>query len=143
MVSLPERHYEFMGRILTEALQTRTEGEAPEDAARRIARNNGLAIGRELAKKANISISGSKRVAAVVRKILSQRGYEPYSDGHGGLRLRNCPFHELSRGAPELICELNHQFVGGLLRGLADRRLKAILDRQPPQCCVHVKSPGR
>jgi predicted ArsR family transcriptional regulator len=142
-VSLPERRYDVVSEILTEAIQTRRDHEAPEDAARRIAHDTGVALGQELAGKRSRPHLRPARVKALVRRILSERGYEPYPDGSGGLRLRNCPFYALSRRAPELICELNQRLVDGLVRGLGNESLEAVLDRQPNQCCIHVKPSDR
>lgn len=81
--------------------------------------------------------------SSMSRQRQSERGYEPYPDGSGGLRLRTCPFYALSRRAPELICELNQRLVDGLVRGLGNESLEAVLDRQPNQCCIHVKPSDR
>ena len=54
--------------------------------------------------------------------------------------LRNCPFQQLARRAPELVCSLNQELLAGLLAGLRARRVEAVLQpdlaADPTRCCV-------
>jgi predicted ArsR family transcriptional regulator len=54
-------------------------------------------------------------------------------------------FQQLARRAPELVCELNHQFLAGLLAGLRTRRIDAVLQpdavAHPRRCCVLLQGP--
>jgi predicted ArsR family transcriptional regulator len=65
-------------------------------------------------------------------------GYEPVRE-QGGLCLRNCPFHRLATRSPELVCGINHAFVGGLLRGLQANAVDAELSPGTDRCCVEVR----
>ena len=54
--------------------------------------------------------------------------------------LRNCPFHPMAAQAPELVCGINHAFLGGLLDGLGTDTVTAELQPQPGRCCVRLKA---
>jgi predicted ArsR family transcriptional regulator len=86
--------------------------------------------------------ASSKKVLSVARQLLYDRGYEPYLDAKGGLRLRNCPFHLLAQQSVEIVCGLNQAFISGLLSGLGSKEIDAILDPQPGECCVRLEAPG-
>jgi predicted ArsR family transcriptional regulator len=58
------------------------------------------------------------------------------------VRLRNCPFHTLARRAPEIVCAINQALLDGLLRGLGDQRVQAVLAPRPDACCVELRGPG-
>jgi predicted ArsR family transcriptional regulator len=67
---------------------------------------------------------------------LRQEGYEPYDAGDGELRLRNCPFHELSRDYRQLVCGTNLCLLQGFAAGLGLQDLDVALDPRPGECCV-------
>ncbi len=139
-VSLPPRGYDFVGDILVEAIEARRTDESPHETARRVAFDVGVGLGREVREKDRLRRPGPERALAIAKQVLTDHGYEPYA-ANGGLRLRNCPFHALSQKAPDLICGLNRSFVDGLLRGLGNDSVEAVLNRQPGECCVHLRPP--
>lgn len=127
-VSLPERHYDLLGRILAEAVEQSITtkvgvGEAAADAARRAGRVAGE--------------SGSRRGGELGRTAatLEQRGYEPRVEDKQ-LLLENCPFDRLAQDHTELVCGLNLEYVGGVIEGLGCVRLSAALEPNPARCCV-------
>ena len=63
-----------------------------------------------------------------VERLLAARGYEPYRDG-AALRLRNCPFANLSGEFPVLVCAMNLSLIEGLLEGTGGRRGAAVRTR--------------
>jgi predicted ArsR family transcriptional regulator len=69
--------------------------------------------------------------------VLSENGFEPYRDGES-IRLHNCPFHQLARQFPPLICGMNLALVEGIVDGFGDSRLMAEMDPAPDRCCVAV-----
>jgi predicted ArsR family transcriptional regulator len=71
--------------------------------------------------------------------VLADKGYEPYRDESGNIRLHNCPFHRLAQRSPDLVCGLNHAFLDGLLSGLGVESLAASLDPRPGECCVRIQ----
>lgn len=95
------------------------------------------ALGQELASEADRrqSEGDGRDGATVVQEVLTERGYEPFRDGEGGIRLRNCPFDRLADAHRDLICGMNlcllEEAVGGAQSGL-----RAVLDPQPGMCCV-------
>ncbi|GGO80966.1 helix-turn-helix transcriptional regulator [Nonomuraea cavernae] len=119
-VSLPPRDYQTLASVLAGVVELLGADEEAERAARR--------AGRRLAGP-----RGDEPVEAVLR----ERGYEPYAEGDR-LRMRNCPFHALSREQPVLVCSMNLALCQGLLEGLGDDPERARLDPRPGECCVSL-----
>ena len=131
-ISLPPRDYELAARLLAKAVDTERTGRARaslEESAR--------ALGRDLAAETKRRRSQGKRAAkpeAVVEAVLTQRGYEPFRDEEGAIRLRNCPFDRLAEAHPEVICGMN---LCLLEEAVAEGTgLRAVLDPKPGMCCV-------
>lgn len=113
-VTVPERDFELAAHLMARALETGT----PLTACARSA-------GAELASPGDD-----------VRAVLERHGFEPCVDGRD-LVLRNCPFHQLARAHPELVCGMALGLVSGMLSGVgAD--LTARPDPGPGHCCVRV-----
>ena len=140
-VTLPERRYDLVGEILVAAL---TDGgdEPPREAARRIANERGRAIGDEVRSRLRLRPPGTERAMTIAEETLEEYGFEPYRGEAGGVSLRNCPFHTLSRQAPDLVCGLNREFVDGMLRGLGNESIEAVLQPTPGECCVKLRPKG-
>jgi predicted ArsR family transcriptional regulator len=130
-ISLPPRDYELAARLLAKAVDTERTGRARaslEESAR--------ALGRDLAAETKRRRSQGKRAKpeAVVEAVLAQRGYEPFHDEEGAIRLRNCPFDRLAEAHPEVICGMN---LCLLEEAVAEGTgLRAVLDPKPGMCCV-------
>jgi predicted ArsR family transcriptional regulator len=123
-ISIPERRYQLIAEILTDALD-----EDPADvagAAHRQARRRGVDLGEQLR---------DERSNADLMNALAELGFEPLPDAGGQVLLRNCPFHALAARHASLVCGLNLAFVGGLVDGLA-AGLRANLVPRPGACCV-------
>jgi predicted ArsR family transcriptional regulator len=75
----------------------------------------------------------------VLQELLRSRGYEPYSAESGLLRLRNCPFDAVAAAEPQLVCRLNLALIEGLVSGLGDAQLEAVLTPRPGLCCVAIR----
>jgi predicted ArsR family transcriptional regulator len=74
-----------------------------------------------------------------LRRTLADRGYEPYEDEQGDLRLRNCPFHRLAEQHRDLVCTANLAFITGLAeQATGDQPIQARLDPKPGECCVTI-----
>ncbi|MBB2913735.1 putative ArsR family transcriptional regulator [Streptosporangium becharense] len=120
-VSVPARDYRTLARVLAEAVDLLGGDEQAEQAARR--------AGRALAG-----------VGEDLGGVLRRRGYEPYEedgpDGHGLVRLRNCPFHVLAEEHPLLVCSMNLELCRGMLEGLGADAEAARLDPRRGECCV-------
>jgi predicted ArsR family transcriptional regulator len=73
-----------------------------------------------------------------VTGVLTQQGYEPCGGADGVIRLRNCPFHQLTEQHREVVCGMNLALVEGLLEGLGADGLQPVLDPRPGHCCVAI-----
>jgi predicted ArsR family transcriptional regulator len=74
-------------------------------------------------------------------EVAEQDGYEPYRRGRRTVALRNCPFQALARSAPQVVCTINRAVLEGLLRGLGDQHVEAVLAPRPGACCVELRAP--
>lgn len=138
-VSIPSRSYDFAGRLLVKALERPSNSVSPREALRKTAYEEGFQVGREVRREQNLRSPGSKKTMQVAQQVLYDRGYEPYREEDGALRLRNCPFHVLAQESVELVCGMNQAFIAGVLEGLGNRSMSTELDPLPGQCCVRVK----
>jgi predicted ArsR family transcriptional regulator len=137
-VSIPERHYDLVGELLVEAIERESPGEPVRDVATRVALNKGEALGDEVRRAQNLGRPGPERTFTAALAVLEEHGFEPYRED-GRIRLRNCPFHALAQRAPDLVCEMNRSFVDGIVRGLGNRSVEAVIDRRSGECCVELR----
>lgn len=138
-LSIPERHYDLAGSLLVDAIQSQ---EPAREAAFRVARERGRSIGEQQRLARKLRRAGAERALSLTGEILEEHGFEPYRDEPGGLALRNCPFHTLARAAPDLVCEMNQAFIDGMLRGLGNDTVEAVLTCKPGDCCVTLRAPS-
>ncbi|MFF4500585.1 helix-turn-helix transcriptional regulator [Streptomyces sp. NPDC001401] len=124
-LSLPPRRHELLASLLTEALTAQKPGENAQEAALRVARERGEALGNE-------ARSGD------IMATLESLGFEPAAAGAGRTVLHNCPFHPVAAQAPDLICGMNHAFLGGCLAASGHPETTAVLTPQPGICCVEL-----
>lgn len=125
-VTLPDRRYERAAELFAAALEQQADGSPPpalRDAAR--ARGEELGAGRRHSEP-------RRRLAAA----LEHGGYEPFLDGTGTIRLRNCPFDALIDRHRPLMCGTNLAMAEGIIEGAEVTELRPILDPQPGFCCV-------
>ena len=120
-VSMPPRAYAFVGELLVAALETKSDGESPEAAARRVGREAGVKAGES---SRGLSADG----------VLTELGFEPRCEG-GRTVLANCPFHDVAQSNPALVCGLNEAFVSGVIEGAGESR-RAVLSPHAGRCCV-------
>ena len=80
------------------------------------------------------------QVLAALCRALAARGYEPYDDPDGTIRLRNCPFDRIAAHHRDLVCGANHAMLQTLTDRLdGDPPVRAVLDPQPGRCCVALR----
>jgi predicted ArsR family transcriptional regulator len=127
-VSVPARDYEFVAQLLAEAAETDTSG-AIKAGLGAVAGRRGRELGQQL--------PGAQLVDA-----LEERGYEPFEDEAGVIRLRNCPFHRLAAQHRDLVCAMNEAYLDGLLEGMRRGDLTAELEPEPGRCCVAIRHRG-
>jgi len=140
-VTIPERRYDLAGALLVEAVRSEAPGERARDAALRVAREHGISLGQEVRRERKLRSPGPERALAIAEEVLEEHGYEPYSDDRRILALRNCPFHSLAQLSRDLMCAMNQAFIDGLLRGLGNETVDAVLECKPGDCCVTLRAP--
>ena len=141
-VTIPERRYDLIGSVMLRALRTQHESERGEESARRSAADAGREIGVAERRRLGIPRPGAERAMAVSTGVLEDTGYEPYRDGEGSVRLRNCPFHALAEEDRDLVCSMNQCLVEGVVRGLGNQTVDVVLDPILGQCCVRLSMPS-
>lgn len=131
-ISLPPRDYELAARIFANAVETETTGRAWA-ALRESAQDFGAEVAAEVDRR-TAGRSEARRVK-VLEEVLAERGYEPFHDENGVIRLRNCPFDRLADAHRQTVCGMN---LALLEEAAASPKgtLKAVLDPQPGLCCV-------
>ena len=140
-LSLPARDYAALAELLAGAVEADRSGTATA-ALNRAAASLGADLGAEAATRA-VPEGDQDQVLAAVRQALATRGYEPYDDADGAIRLRNCPFDRIAARHRELVCGANHAMLGALTDRLGgDPPIRAVLDPQPGRCCVVVRRDG-
>ncbi len=131
-ISLPPRDYELAARIFAGAVESDPTGRAWA-ALRESAQDFGRKVAAEVDRRA-AGRSESRRLA-VLEEVLSERGYEPFQDEDGVIRLRNCPFDRLADAHRQTVCGMN---LALLEQAAASPKgtLTAVLDPRPGLCCV-------
>jgi predicted ArsR family transcriptional regulator len=134
-LSLPARDYATLAGLLAAAVEADSSGTA-KGALNRAAGTLGAELGTE-ATRHTAPDGDPDEVLAALRAALAARGYEPYDDADGAIRLRNCPFDRIAANHRELVCEANLAMLQGLTDHLdGDPPVRAVLDPQPGRCCV-------
>jgi predicted ArsR family transcriptional regulator len=142
-ISIPQRRYELLGDLLVQAIVADGPASTARHTAHQLAHDRGQALGERVRAQRRLGRLGPERALTVVSELLAACGYAPArAPTQLQLVLRNCPFRQLSRRAPELVCGLNHQFLVGLLAGLRASRIQAVLQPDPTRCCVLVQGPA-
>jgi predicted ArsR family transcriptional regulator len=141
-VTIPERRYDLLGSVLLRALRSKRKNEAGDAAARRAAHDAGIEIGRLERRRLGLARPGPERAITATSAILEERGYEPFLEEDGGVRLRSCPFHALAEQDRDLVCHMNEQLIDGVVRGLGNESVDVVFDPVPGRCCVRLRPPG-
>ena len=128
-VTIPPRDYHLAARLLADAAASDTDG-----ATRRALSTAAGRLGREIAQDAGDT---------ELEPLLRERGYEPFHDDDGTVRLCNCPFHAVAQRHPEVVCEMNLALLRGLVTGLQRPGLTATLEPAPGRCCVALRTAAR
>jgi predicted ArsR family transcriptional regulator len=142
-VTVPPREYELAARLLVQAVEA-----DPSDRSRAVLAEAARRLGTELGSAFRPSPAGQEageRDAAGpeaseqdVKGVLTQQGYEPCGGADGVIRLRNCPFHQLTERHKEVVCGMNLALVKGLVEGLGADGWRPALDPRPGFCCVAI-----
>jgi predicted ArsR family transcriptional regulator len=134
-MSVPERHYDLVGRLLADAVvMASRQLTDPTEAAQVTARGHGRALGREVGTR---SRDGQEANLDEVAHVLRGQGYEPRVHDDA-VYLENCPFHAVAEEQRDLVCGMNVELVRGLIEGMDLLRVEARFDPEPGRCCVSV-----
>ncbi|WP_371502618.1 transcriptional regulator [Kitasatospora sp. NBC_00374] len=139
-VSIPERRPDVIAEILLDAVLTHEPGEDAQAAALRTARLRGRELGAAERARTRPGRLGPERSLTLSEAVLEQRGFEPDRIAPTGMRLLNCPFHQLAARSPELVCGINHAYLDGFLTGLEATGIDAVLAPAAGQCCVELRA---
>jgi predicted ArsR family transcriptional regulator len=143
-LSIPQRRYDLLGEVLAQAIMADGPASSARHTARQLARERGQALGERVRTERRLGRLGPERALTVASELLAACGYQPTrAPTQLQLLLRNCPFQRLARRVPELVCGLNQEFLAGLLAGLRTHRIEAVLQPDPPHCCVLLQGPTR
>jgi predicted ArsR family transcriptional regulator len=137
VVTIPTREYELAARLLVEAVAADRGGQA-QAALHAAAWKLGADLG--LLHQAGRTQGDGLRPA--LEGALSERGYEPWHDDAGTIRLRNCPFRHLAEREPQVVCHMNLALIQGLVAGLSADAPDPVLDPEPGSCCVAIPAAG-
>lgn len=135
-VSIPAHHYDLLGELLVDAVESTRRRDDPRRAALRVAHERGVQLGRDARSK-------SRRPGAAFRAafgLLEQCGYEPVTVDADRVVLRSCPFVSLAQRAPDLVCGMNHALLDGVLEGVGARGSEAVLAPAAERCCVELRA---
>jgi predicted ArsR family transcriptional regulator len=133
-VSLPPRSYDLAAEIFAAGLE-RPEAAAGRAAVLAAARERG----REMAAPAKPTPNGRTAGGGTAGELLApleREGYEPFVDGDGVIRLRNCPFHVLAESHRDLTCAMNFALLDGAAGAAAAARYRAVAQPPDGRCCV-------
>jgi predicted ArsR family transcriptional regulator len=135
-LSVPPRHYVFAARLLAQAVAAKPTDAV--SASLEVARAEGERIGT--ARRSGPR-SSQRRDRSAALDALTDLGYEPVADPSSQVRLRNCPFRAVADIAPELVCGMNRELIGGLFCGLGLDSAQVALGGAPGDCCVVARLP--
>jgi predicted ArsR family transcriptional regulator len=143
-VTVPPREYELAARLLVQAVEA-----DPSDRSRAALAEAARRLGTELGRAFRPAVgegdaagwdagAGRDLGERGVKGVLTQQGYEPCGGPDGVIRLRNCPFHQLTEQHREVVCGMNLALVEGLVEGLGADGWRPALDPRPGHCCVAI-----
>jgi predicted ArsR family transcriptional regulator len=138
-VSLPERRYELVARLMAEALEEKGSDPAAalEGAARRFGESLGTEARRQMGRRAT-----QNRLLDTACAVLRDQGFEPIR-AESEIRLRNCPFDTVAKEHVSLVCGMNLALAQGLVVGLGASGVGVRLDPKPGACCVAFAASGK
>jgi predicted ArsR family transcriptional regulator len=139
-VAVPARNYELLARLLVSVIHE-THGASAAVLLEPQARTFGVTEGTAARKEASPRPS-RKELLAVLVEELTRLGFEPFGDGGGTIRLRNCPYHDMARENTDFVCSMNLALMQGVIEGLGVAGVSSALEPGEGRCCVafHTRS---
>jgi predicted ArsR family transcriptional regulator len=129
-LSLPQRDFELLARLLAESATPDGTAGLNLEAAR--------GYGRTLGRQAGTSSRGPvapAQLLASVEAVLDKLGFEPYRSSATEVRLRNCPFDPLAREYTPVVCGVGQAVMTGVAEGVGEDRLQVHREPHPDRCC--------
>ena len=126
-LSLPPRNYELAARIFADAIDREPTGRA-KAALQKSAQGFGARLAAEVERRA-AGRSETSRLT-VLEQVLAERGYEPFRDEDGVIRMRNCPFDCLADAHRQTVCAMNLALLAQAAQSPTGA-LEAMLDPRP------------
>lgn len=126
-VTAPPRDYELAARLLAEAVESDASGFSLA-CLKRAARRLGAELGARSRRSGQTAM----------RAVLTEHGFEPFSDDDGSVALRNCPFHQLAERHREIVCTMNLALLEGVAAGIGAQDVRPGLKPVPGRCCVVI-----
>lgn len=137
-VSIPSRNYELMARLLASVVKHTIGALAPHQLESQ-ARAFGLSQGAAARKQVSRASSRKRRLQVLVDE-LTRLGFEPFDDGNGTLRLRNCPYHDMAREDADFVCSMNLKLLQGIAEGLDLDDVSSTREPIEGMCCVAFRA---
>jgi predicted ArsR family transcriptional regulator len=129
-LTLPQRQYELLARLLAESMADGESSTAESGAA--------FEYGRSLGRRARQEAGKPRGVAKqleCVEHVAGSLGFDPYRDESGDVRLRNCPFDPLSRVYTPVVCGVTDAMLNGVVEGVGAKRLTVSREMHADRCC--------
>jgi predicted ArsR family transcriptional regulator len=125
-VQLPPRSYDLAADLLASGIEHDLDARTAviEEAHRR---------GASMAEASATEDSSGEDA---LTDLLEGLGYEPFIDDDAAIRLRNCPFHELSSSHRELTCAMNFALLEGASTAIDAAGYRAEPQPREGRCCV-------
>lgn len=136
-LSIPQRHHELLGRFFAEALDPLAT-PSPDARLVEVAHDYGQSLGARARGRLSSRASGD-RLGDCTLELLGGLGFGPYGTRHGDTRLRNCPFHPLSRRYPATVCQIGLALVSGIVEAVGPPDRRPERDPTPGHCCVVLR----
>lgn len=133
-VAIPARNYELMARLLATFVKQAEGASTPrriESAARAFGVSRGAAARKQVRRHAS-----RNKLLGVLGNELTWLGFEPFADGNGTIRLRNCPYHDMAREDANFVCSMNLALMQGVIEGLNLVDLSPVRQPVDGMCCV-------
>ena len=137
-LSLPERHYDVLARLLAESIGA---GQLTSPNAQP-AHEYGRALGARSRRRLHGTLKPA-RLLNCVEDVAGTLGFEPYRDASDRVRLRNCPFDPLSRLYTPLVCGVAQAILTGVVEGLGGDQLTVDREMRPETCCGIISTRDR
>ncbi len=139
-VAIPPRKPALLAQLLLEAILSDTEGEAPTQAALRIANEHGRALGAGERNARSRGRLGPERALTLLAEVLERHGYDMIRASSSSRQFRSCPFHPLAQDNPDVVCRIHHAYVAGVADGLEAAVVETAFAPGTQGCCVQLRT---